>query len=504
MGVLTPADIVSRRHVDGLRLQPGTLPDTSTSVLRRALLATDLLAAAVASTAVFLIDPPSGTGLGVHPLVRISLLVLCTMLLLRQQGLYRSRTCAVRAAQNAHLGRVAVIIVAARAILAPGVDSGAQDLVLSVLIYLGALVLGRTVFDGWLRRQRTLGRFLRPVLVVGSGAEAQSLYRVTKDHPESGVRIIGITGDRPPGEESADAEHGPPWLGPLVMSHTVARALRPSAVIITATAVPWEQLNRLVRDLRRSGQRVLLSPGVQGVGPQRLSPSPLAYEPLLAIGEEQSLRRFQLVVKRILDLIVTSIVLVLALPLMAATALAIMISDGRPVLFRQQRVGRGGRPFMIFKFRTMVRDAESRAAELRAHNIRKGPLFKMANDPRVLRIGSFLRATSIDELPQLFNVLRGDMSLIGPRPALPAETLQFDQDLQHRLDVRPGLSGLWQIEGRDSPSHEVMQRLDVFYVENWSIGLDLAILVGTAGAVFGRAGRYLARRESEQDEEALW
>jgi lipopolysaccharide/colanic/teichoic acid biosynthesis glycosyltransferase len=171
---------------------------------------------------------------------------------------------------------------------------------------------------------------------------------------------------------------------------------------------------------------------------------------------------------------------------MLLTMVAIKIRDGEPVLFRQERVGKNGRRFLIYKFRTMVVDAEDRLAELSAANQRTGPLFKVDDDPRVTRLGRILRATSIDELPQLWNVLRGEMSLVGPRPALPCEVEAFGPDLLRRHTVTPGMTGLWQVEGRDLADFRAYEEGDLFYVENWSISLDVAILARTVVSVCSR------------------
>jgi lipopolysaccharide/colanic/teichoic acid biosynthesis glycosyltransferase len=181
----------------------------------------------------------------------------------------------------------------------------------------------------------------------------------------------------------------------------------------------------------------------------------------------------------------------LVLPVLVAAALAIKLDDGGPIVFRQRRVGRDGKPFTLLKLRTMVPNAEAYRADLEHQNHRTGPLFKMVGDPRITRVGHFLRATSIDELPQLINIIRGDMSLVGPRPALPDEVAQFDVEHQERGTMMPGITGLWQVEGRDDPSFDSYRRLDLYYVENWSIGLDLAILLATAGVVASRGVRSL-------------
>jgi lipopolysaccharide/colanic/teichoic acid biosynthesis glycosyltransferase len=199
-----------------------------------------------------------------------------------------------------------------------------------------------------------------------------------------------------------------------------------------------------------------------------------------------------LLVKRFVDVICSTLLLVVTAPILLAAALWIKLEDGGPVIFRQTRIGKDGRRFQLFKLRSMVVDAEARLAEIRHRNERlDSPLFKLEADPRVTRAGRFLRATSIDELPQLFNVLRGDMTLVGPRPALAEEVASFDEELLRRLRVTPGVTGLWQVKARENPSFEVYRDLDLFYVENWSLSMDLAILASTAASVLVRAVRQL-------------
>jgi len=184
----------------------------------------------------------------------------------------------------------------------------------------------------------------------------------------------------------------------------------------------------------------------------------------------------------VFDIAVAGLMLALLAPVGALIAVLIKLDDRGPVFFRQRRVGRYGSTFDMIKFRTMAVDAEARLAELKARNERVGPLFKMDDkvDPRITKIGRVLRAFSLDELPQLLNVLRGEMSLVGPRPALPSEVVEFPAELLARHDVRPGITGLWQVDARDNKEFAVYRRLDLFYVENWSIALDLMIVVSTA------------------------
>jgi lipopolysaccharide/colanic/teichoic acid biosynthesis glycosyltransferase len=190
---------------------------------------------------------------------------------------------------------------------------------------------------------------------------------------------------------------------------------------------------------------------------------------------------------------------VLSLPLLVLAALAIKVTDPGPVFFKQVRVGKNGHLFTLYKFRTMVVDAEKRMAALARDNERNGPLFKMQGDPRVTKVGKLLRLSSIDEIPQLLNVLKGQMSLVGPRPALPKEVLEFDADLRRRELVKPGITGLWQVEARDSPSFDAYRRLDLFYVDNWTLIGDLDIMLDTLEHMLGRLiGSF--RRSDEQGE----
>jgi lipopolysaccharide/colanic/teichoic acid biosynthesis glycosyltransferase len=196
------------------------------------------------------------------------------------------------------------------------------------------------------------------------------------------------------------------------------------------------------------------------------------------------------VLKSLFDKIVATVALLALSPVLALITLAIVLHDGGPALFTQTRVGRGGQPFTVLKFRTMVPDAELRKAALLTLNEGDGVLFKLRQDPRITTVGRFLRRTSLDELPQLLNVMLGDMSLVGPRPALPVEVAQYSGNVSRRLAVKPGMTGLWQISGRSDLSHEDAVRLDLRYVDSWTLALDLRILWKTGAAVASGRGAY--------------
>jgi len=269
-------------------------------------------------------------------------------------------------------------------------------------------------------------------------------------------------------------------------------------VVIVPRGVAALQMNLLVRQMHASGKHVHLGTGIAGIDARRLRALPLAHEPFFHV-EAPSLARAQLVGKHAFDLVLAALAIVILSPVLLAVAVAIKLDSSGPILYKQTRVGRLGKTFAVYKFRSMSIDADKQLAQLRVENERNGPLFKMTRDPRVTRVGKFLRDSSLDELPQLLNVLRGEMSLVGPRPALPAEVLAFPDELRVREQVRPGITGLWQVEARDSPSFEAYRRLDIFYVENWSMTLDLVIIVATLEQTLGRALKILARKSRATD-----
>ena len=196
---------------------------------------------------------------------------------------------------------------------------------------------------------------------------------------------------------------------------------------------------------------------------------------------------WQFAAKRVVDIVAAAVGLLVGAPLLLLAWAAIRIEDGGPALYQQVRIGLDQRPFVVYKLRTMAPDAENDIDLATINERTDGPLFKAAHDPRVTRVGAVLRALSVDEIPQLFNVLSGTMSLVGPRPALAQEVAEFDTGLLRRHDVKPGITGLWQLEARDNPSFHAYRRLDLFYVDNWSIGMDLSILVATVPMVLTRA-----------------
>jgi exopolysaccharide biosynthesis polyprenyl glycosylphosphotransferase len=409
--------------------------------------------------------------------------VAATVLAIAANGLYRARACAVRSVELVGLARAAAIgalsaVVAGRLI---GLTVVATSLAAAAVTFL-ALASARGGFVAWLRRARTQGRYSRSIVVVGAAVEAERLVWLLRQHPELGLRPVGVVGE--------DAEQGTidgvPWLGGIDTVLNTLALVGANGVVIASSELDAGDLNATVRTLLAAGVHVQLSGGLWGIDHQRLRPVPLAHEPFVYV-EPAGLRTGQRVCKRVLDVTASAALLVLAAPVLLVAMLAVRLQDGGPAIFRQIRIGKDGEPFTLFKLRTMVPDAEQQLVDVTSVNQRAGgPLFKATNDPRRTRVGRILETTSLDELPQLVNVLRGDMSLVGPRPALPHEVAEFDDELLGRHRVQPGITGLWQVEARDKPDFEIYRRLDLFYVENWSIGLDLAIMFSTVCGVLGR------------------
>ena len=467
-------------------LDPGSLAaeresDGNLGLLQR-LLITDTLALQVAWWISSLLY---STGAPVERLLVAGLAGTATgLVMLSITSLYKSRVSTVRDTEIRRLAIVAVVSAATSYFsLTFGSAGGAQStgrLVVTVVLTFLALTVGRSFFDEWLRAKRTTGRYQRPIVLVGSGSEVEHLVELLADHPDFGLRVKQVVssavGDDPTLVDRVNA----------ALDRTGSQG-----VLLTAQGISIDDKRCLISDLARRGVHVHLSSGLWGIDYRRIRAVPVAHEPLFYV-EPAATRRVSLGLKRAIDMVGSLTALLLCSPLLLVAFIAILVEDGRPVLFRQKRVGQGGTIFDMLKLRSMVCDAENQVVDLRDLNHRDGPLFKNdGGDPRITKVGRVIRALSIDELPQLLNVLRGEMSLVGPRPALPHEVEEFDAELQSRNRAKPGITGLWQVEARDKPSFSAYKRLDLFYIDNWSLMLDLLILVMTVQSVIGRGFRML-------------
>lgn len=355
----------------------------------------------------------------------------------------------------------------------------------------GALCLaGRFVLRKWLHRQRVNGRCTLSVLAVGDEQTVTDLVQRTHRDPYFGWRVEGVCTPTGRGTDGADSIAGVPVVGDL---DTVGIAAHRSGydVVTVSQAAGWgpTRLHQLAWQLEGTDTDLAVDPGLMEIAGPRLHITPVDGMPLLRLSKPRFTGGGRLL-KAGLERPIAAVLLLLTLPVFVGVAVAIWCSDRGPVFFRQERVGARGRTFHMIKFRSMCRDAEGRRVGLVSADEGAGPMFKLRHDPRVTRVGRVLRKYSLDELPQLLNVLHGSMSLVGPRPPLPSEVVTYAEDAQRRLLVRPGMTGLWQVSGRSTLSWEETVRLDLRYVENWSISLDLIILWKTVGAVVRNRGAY--------------
>ncbi|WP_329475634.1 sugar transferase [Kribbella sp. NBC_01510] len=359
--------------------------------------------------------------------------------------------------------------------------------VLAVPMTCLAAMTGRWVLHRSISWRRFAGRCMRRVLVVGRNDQVSTLRRHLEERPADGYVVVASC--LPRGDAFAEPELE--LLGRTEMD--ILAAVDKYDVDVVAVAADPElagyTLRKLSWALEQRGVELIVSPGIVEVAGPRISIRPVAGLSLLHL-ERPSVSGGPHLLKSIFDRVVGCLLLLAIAPILLVTAVLIKLTSRGPVLFRQTRVGRGGEQFSMLKFRTMVADAEARKAELAVLNEGNGVLFKLRDDPRVTKVGKYLRRFSIDELPQLVNVLRGDMSLVGPRPPLPAEVAQYAIDDARRMLVKPGLTGLWQVSGRSDLTWEESMRLDLRYADNWSIALDLLILWKTARAVLGSDGAY--------------
>ena len=344
----------------------------------------------------------------------------------------------------------------------------------------GSLVASRLLARRAFARLRRQGRIRRPVIIVGTGCEAISLLHATQRRPDLGYEVLGLTGDQ------LDRA-GSPVLGSIDETAEVIRRTGAVGAILSVASLEPDVVNRLTRTLTDAGCHVTLSSSLHDIDISRTRSQSIDGRLMIYV-EPTNRSRTHLFLKRAFDVVVAGVALLLTLPIVAIAAVAIKLDSKGPVFFRQARVGKDGELFEMIKLRSMVQDAEAQRSELEDLNERSGPLFKMSADPRITRVGRFLRKTSIDEFPQFWNVLRGDMSVVGPRPALPSETEQWTPDLRERLRVLPGITGMWQVSGRSESDFELYRRLDLFYVDNWSLTHDIQIVAKTFMVVLTSRG----------------
>ena len=327
---------------------------------------------------------------------------------------------------------------------------------------------------------------LRNVLIVGAGKEGQMLRARFETNPQLGLRCLGFV-DRCVAGRASDCDEHSPVLGGVEDLETIIKQKFVDEVLIT---LPEDRM--MVREVAirasNAGADVRVVPDLYDGFALGATVDYLGDLPTITL-HQRTVPILQLAIKRMIDVIAASLALAVISPLYLLIMMAIKLDSRGPVFFNSVRIGRKGKPFTCHKFRTMVSNAEELRQSVEHLNERHGILFKIADDPRKTRVGYFLRKYSLDELPQAWNVLKGDMSLVGPRPPIPGEFSQYAIDHFRRLDVVPGITGLWQVEARQNPSFEDYIRLDLYYVENWSLWLDIKLILRTVRVVLAGTGR---------------
>lgn len=406
-----------------------------------------------------------------------------------QQLLYRARYLSRRIDElNRVVRGVAIgILITGGISIVLKVQVGRQWVAITGILILVLMVTERLVARALFDRARRNGTLLRPVVIAGRNAEGQFVREMLEGDPSLGYVFHGFIEDlveREPGES------------PLALLGDPAKIVRKvnemgvNSVIIAATAIDVGSSNRLIRSLTEHGIHVELSSTLCDIAAHRLTVRPVGRVPMMYVEPVQR-TGWRPRAKRAFDVVAATVLLLLATPLLLVAGLLVKLTTNGPALFSQARVGRDGELFFMHKLRTMVIDAEAQLASVEHLSETTGPLFKIENDPRITPVGRWLRKLSIDELPQLFNVIKGEMSLVGPRPALPREVEAWNKELHNRLRVQPGITGMWQVNGRSDGDHDSRyEQLDLYYVDNWSLVTDLAIVARTIPVVLGRKGQY--------------
>lgn len=454
----------------GTAAQPSAASWTTKYVRRLVVGDAVVIAGSVVTASVVRPGAPSGISYGF-----VSVLVLAAWLVCLAAGrAYEPRFLGCgseeyrRVATSAlHLaGGMAVVAVALRIPLARSFIAAA------VVLGCAGLLVHRFAARRVLYRARERGRDSHRVLVLGDNGAARALVETVRREPRAGFHVIGTITD---------------WDRAVEL----ARDAKADTIAVTAsTRSTPERLRRLAWQLEGTGIELIVAPALTDVAGPRVSIRPVAGLPLLHV-EQPDITGARYLLKEIVERALALAVLICALPLMLLIAIGIVVTSPGPVFFTQTRVSRHGREFQIYKFRSMRVDAEALLDTLREQNdAGDGLLFKLRKDPRVTSLGRLLRRLSLDELPQLLNVVRGDMALVGPRPPLPVEAAGYTGGVQRRLLVKPGMTGLWQVSGRSDLSWEESVRLDLYYVENWSLALDAQIIVRTLRAVVAGTGAY--------------
>ncbi len=423
------------------------------------------------------------------PLLVVGLIVPWTVFVLYGYGLYLSSSRSINGwvFSEGLRGVTALSIAAWSALVLMLLVAGSTDALGFIAVFWGcevvtvpaARAVGRAAF--W-----KSSRLSERTLIIGAGAVGHLLGEKIAKHPEYNLKLVGYLDD---GEPFGASKPPVPVVGRLEDLEDVIAGYRVTRVIIAFSRARHQQILDVVRACADRGVRVNIVPRLFEILSSQTAMDDVEGIPLLDVAHVE-MSHLNMVVKRVFDLVVGGLSALFALPLIGVLALAIKLDSRGPVFFRQERMGRGGRVFRIYKLRSMHVDAEQRRYDLAQQNEYSGPMFKIKSDPRTTRVGTMIRKWSLDEVPQIFNVLRGEMSLVGPRPLWVDEAARCRGWTKKRLDITPGITGLWQVTGRNDVPFDEMVKLDYMYVTGWSLSWDIKLLLETIPAVLGRRGAY--------------
>jgi len=462
----------------------------------RALVGTDVVAFALAAIAACLLgfEPAKSVWHGdgaLGDLVVIAAMAVVWIASMALARAYEAKTVGVGSIEYKRLGAGALIALAATTLVAFTFDLHLSRAFVFTTIGLAVVFAGalRQAVRKQLHRRRAAGHFTHRVVVAGSVSTVTDIVRHFRRAPFAGFTVVAVCVPGTSGELVVDGAAIPAPVGPDAVLDALVDADADTLAVADPTTFPGPVLRALAWDLEGSGVDLIVAPALTEFAGPRIAVRPVAGIPLLHV-EEPSLSGPVRFTKAVFDRTFGVVGLALCSPLLLVLGVLVRITSHGPALFRQTRVGRDGREFRMLKFRTMIVGAEEQLDDLRERAARDHVLFKLPEDPRLTRIGRWLRRHSLDELPQLWNVVKGDMSVVGPRPPLPSEVAVYADDARRRLLVKPGLTGLWQVSGRADLSWDDTVRLDLYYVENWSWVLDALILARTVPAVVKGRGAY--------------
>jgi exopolysaccharide biosynthesis polyprenyl glycosylphosphotransferase len=484
------------RRTTGRRLEPRLVPSGTpkaawTRAITSRLVLSDAISAALAVALGFGVrigfaSPGAPTGY----LLASMVVTVAWLISLQVTGSYEVRVITAGTLEYRRVLRAAVGLAGAVAIVGYLGNSLLGRTFVAIVIPTGAILmlLARFTLRRAIYRRRRHGDWCSTILAVGTSESVQHLVQTTQRVPETGLVVVGACVEDV--AVGAAVAPGVPVVGDVANAADIAGTLDVDIVAVAGSGLGPRRVRELGWALEGTRRDMVMAPGLTEVAGPRVHVSPVEGLPLMWVDQPQftGARR---VIKRALDVIVSIGAIVVLAPVLVAIGLAVRLTSRGPAIYRSTRNGQGGRTFTVYKFRSMYRDADERRRELLQHNAHgDSVLFKMRQDPRVTPVGRVLRKLSLDELPQLFNILLGSMSLVGPRPPLPDEVERYEGHTHRRLLVKPGLTGLWQVSGRSDLSWEESVRLDLYYVENWSLGFDFAIIARTVWAVLQRRGAY--------------